>query len=83
MKTFLVLICNKIYSKFKTDAIPTERPTVVQFSLESLEDNEYYGFAPREEDIKVFQIWDYINVGMANKCEYFNREFAVSVRLIT
>lgn len=41
------------------------------------EPTEYYAFAPRKEDVKIHQIWDYIHKGLEDDCSLFYAEFKV------
>ncbi|XP_053399763.1 receptor-type tyrosine-protein phosphatase epsilon-like isoform X4 [Mercenaria mercenaria] len=69
----------KVKNKDDLPSIPNKDPELVQrtvtFANVALEEIEYYDFAPRKEDIKIHQIWDYVHDGMADNCKQFYKEF--------
>ena len=42
-------------------------------------DADYYNINPRQTDINVHELWDYINTHKMNRGEYFANEFMVSL----
>ena len=42
-------------------------------------DADYYNINPRQTDIHVHELWDYINTYKLNGGEYFANEFMVSI----
>ena len=40
-------------------------------------DSEYYSFSPRLTDLKIYDLWDYINQNKANGVEYLYNEYQV------